>query len=77
MSNQEKEFHNGDINNNTYFDDTYDSMVKETCWYCRETMTEVEDIYVSVEEDRYICLDCANKYNIQIVKCLEIYKGEE
>jgi len=53
-------------------DDTYNSMTKESCWYCRKVMTDVEGIYVEIETDRYICLDCGKEHNVHMVKCLDI-----
>jgi len=49
----------------------HNSFVYESCSICRQRLTDSKDIFVSVESDQYICLDCATENGIIVVECLE------
>ncbi len=43
--------------------------VYEECYICHKEMTNVRDIYVTLDTDKYICVRCKVKNNIPAVKC--------
>jgi len=56
-------FHNKKAELNQY--------ISENCNICGEELVRVEDIFVDVENDTYICLDCAKYNHIKTVECKE------
>jgi len=50
--------------------------ISECCKICGEEFTNIEDIYVDVENDDYIHLICANENKIKVVQCLEYTENE-
>ena len=39
--------------------------LNEFCWYCGEEFELIEKVLVDVENDRYICKECAERYSIR------------
>lgn len=44
-----------------------DSFVLEECRICHRCLDNTDDIFVDIDTDNYICLDCAEEYNIKVV----------
>ena len=44
--------------------------INESCNICGEDFTTIKDIYVDTEVDRYVCLNCARKYKLDINPCI-------
>jgi predicted SprT family Zn-dependent metalloprotease len=54
-------------NNETYIVTVEDEFLNESCYYCQEEFEKVEDILVTEDEDRYICKECAELYDIKTI----------
>jgi len=55
-----------DSENNNYI-----SYINECCSYCKMEFNRIEDIFVVVESDVYVCIDCSDKYDLETVDCRE------
>jgi len=53
-----------------YIENTDYEFINESCWYCQKEFTNIEDILVDFQFDRYVCRECVNKLDINAVKCL-------
>lgn len=45
--------------------------VFESCYYCSKELLQIEDIFVSADKDRYICGECSERMDIEVVSCME------
>ena len=52
-------------------DDYVEKYINENCFYCSIELIRIEDILVECEKDRYLCVDCAEKYDLDVVECME------
>lgn len=53
-------------------EDDYESesfIVDEICAYCGIHMGNVNEIFVDIERDTYICQECGIKHGVRIVRC--------
>ena len=62
MKMQNQLSYNSEADNNSVF---------ESCYYCSKELLQIEDIFVSVEKDRYICGECSEKMDIEVVGCMD------
>jgi hypothetical protein len=46
--------------------------VSEDCQCCGKEMTDEKYIYIGLDDDRYYCKNCVDKYDIEAVKCKEL-----
>jgi hypothetical protein len=46
-----------------------ESYISEQCFRCEKEFISIKDIFVGTEDDRYYCRDCADTYEIEVVKC--------
>ena len=53
------------------------SDVYETCQICGKDMDDIDEIFIDVELDQYICKQCKNEYEIEAVKCRPLEYEEE
>jgi len=49
-----------------------DNYVDERCQICGKRMVNIRYIWIGIEDDRYYCQSCRNKYNIDAVECNDI-----
>jgi len=43
----------------------------EECYYCSKELLQIEDIFVSIKSDRYICGECSKRMDIEVVICMD------
>jgi len=48
-----------------------DSDISESCYYCSKELSNIKYIFVSVDKDRYICGECSEKMDIEVVNCMD------
>jgi len=53
-------------------DDYGDEYIDEICGCCGKHMNDENEIFVDLETDVYLCKECADKYEIEVVRCKEI-----
>ena len=49
-----------------------EDFVYEECSICHGELNKVEDIFVDVEKDTYVCKSCKSEYNLIAVPCVEL-----
>lgn len=52
--------------------DYADQYISECCFCCGEELSNIDDIRVGVDDDRYYCLECAKENNIEVVSCRDL-----
>jgi predicted SprT family Zn-dependent metalloprotease len=57
-------------NNETYIVTVEDEFLNESCYYCQEEFEKVEDVLVEVDEDKYVCKECAEMYGIETIDAI-------
>jgi len=61
----QKRYSKEEYNNNEYINDC----INESCFYCGEEFIHINDIFVDVISDRYLCKECSIVYGINVVRC--------
>ena len=45
--------------------------LNESCFYCQVEFSLIDEVLVDVENDRYVCEDCARELDIKTVAVIE------
>lgn len=49
-----------------------DQYISETCTYCNEELTNIDDIWIGKDDDNYYCTDCKDYHSIDAVRCRDM-----
>lgn len=51
--------------------------INESCNICGKDFDSIDEVYVDIDTDEYICLECAAKYNMQANEAMGLLSYEE
>lgn len=51
--------------------------INENCNICGKDFSSIDEVYVDVDTDNYVCLECVQKYGIQANEAMRLLSYEE
>lgn len=68
--NKDLKYHS-DNSNNEYnnYNNGDENFIMEECYYCKIHMEDINEIFVDLENDVYICKECGVRHRVKIVRC--------
>ena len=50
--------------------------INECCSICGKKFADIEDVYVEIEEDNYVCNKCGIEGRLQVTKAMDYSESE-